>query len=162
MHPKEHANLLGLFFWISAGLQIFLVVVVGVIYFFMFGLAAISISQEGGKDAEEAAAAIIVLAIFVIFVMLFFTALFLIPRIVAGYGLRRDKSWAQVWTIIACVLSILNIPLGTAVGIYGLWFVFSDQGKYYFAHQQFLNAGQNPAQRYAPPPPNYNYQQNWR
>lgn len=41
--------------------------------------------------------------------------------IVAACGLLERQSWGRVVGIIAGVLSLLRIPLGTALGIYTLW-----------------------------------------
>jgi hypothetical protein len=44
-----------------------------------------------------------------------------IPAIVAGVGLLKRTSWAKPWTIGAAVLHLINVPIGTAFGIYALW-----------------------------------------
>lgn len=49
------------------------------------------------------------------------------PSIIAGIGLLQRKSWAKTLAIILSVLHLFNIPLGTALGIYGLWVLNSPQ-----------------------------------
>lgn len=44
-----------------------------------------------------------------------------IPGLVAGIGLFKRKEWARILTLIISVLSLLNFPLGTAVGVYSIW-----------------------------------------
>ncbi|MDP2269376.1 MAG: hypothetical protein Q8N23_24870 [Archangium sp.] len=39
----------------------------------------------------------------------------------AGIGLLRKKPWGDVLTIIASVLHIANVPIGTLVGALSLW-----------------------------------------
>lgn len=39
----------------------------------------------------------------------------------AGWGLLQRESWARVLTLVVAFLSLFNIPLGTALGIYSLW-----------------------------------------
>ena len=39
----------------------------------------------------------------------------------AGWGLLNDKPWARILTIVLSALSLLSVPIGTALGIYGLW-----------------------------------------
>lgn len=39
----------------------------------------------------------------------------------AGIGLLRGKPWGDVLTIIASVLHIANVPIGTLVGALSLW-----------------------------------------
>jgi hypothetical protein len=53
-----------------------------------------------------------------IFIVLVLLAL---PGIVAGIGLLQFAPWARILTIVLSALHLLNVPLGTALGIYGLW-----------------------------------------
>ena len=39
----------------------------------------------------------------------------------AGWGLLERKPWARTLTIVMGVLSLFDMPLGTALGIYTLW-----------------------------------------
>ena len=44
-----------------------------------------------------------------------------LPGIIAGIGLLQFQSWARMVAIILSALNIMNVPFGTALGIYGLW-----------------------------------------
>ncbi len=44
-----------------------------------------------------------------------------VPGIIAGIGLLHHREWARILTIVLSVLSLLNFPLGTAIGIYSIW-----------------------------------------
>jgi hypothetical protein len=44
-----------------------------------------------------------------------------LPGIIAGFGLLSFRPWARTLTIVLCAIHILNFPLGTALGVYGLW-----------------------------------------
>ena len=57
-------------------------------------------------------------------IFLFFFAL---PGFICGYGLLTKKSWSRIFGIVLSCLSLLNIPFGTAIGIYGLWILFKDE-----------------------------------
>ena len=50
-----------------------------------------------------------------------FLALFAIPSLIAGYGLLQYRPWARIVGIILSAISLINIPIGTVVGVYGLW-----------------------------------------
>ena len=50
-----------------------------------------------------------------------------IPGLIAGIGLLRYKNWARILAIILGVLNLLNIPVGTAVGIYTLYVMLDDE-----------------------------------
>lgn len=39
----------------------------------------------------------------------------------AGWGLMQREPWARTLTIVLSFLALLNIPFGTALGIYSLW-----------------------------------------
>ena len=41
--------------------------------------------------------------------------------LVTGYALLTGKPWARTLAIIAAILNLLKIPLGTTLGIYTLW-----------------------------------------
>ena len=148
MTGREHARLLGLFFWLLTGFQLFLVGVIGVIYIFIFGAVFSSMPHKAGDPPPEMFIPVIILVVGIIFVM---TLLFAVPKIIAGYGLRGEKSWAKVWAIVACVVACMNVPFGTAVGVYGLIFILGDNGKAYFddpgygRHQGFGPGVQAPA-----------------
>lgn len=40
---------------------------------------------------------------------------------IAAYGLFQRLQWARVLTLVVAFLSLINIPFGTALGIYTLW-----------------------------------------
>lgn len=39
----------------------------------------------------------------------------------AGWGLLERESWARLLAIILAIVSLFNVPFGTALGIYTLW-----------------------------------------
>ena len=44
-----------------------------------------------------------------------------LPGLVAGIGLFLRQRWARILTLIVAALGLLNIPIGTALGIYTIW-----------------------------------------
>ena len=50
-----------------------------------------------------------------------------VPGIVGGVGLLRSKSWARYVILVLSILDLLNIPIGTALGIYGIWVLVNDE-----------------------------------
>jgi hypothetical protein len=49
------------------------------------------------------------------------------PAIITGIGLILFQSWARIPGIIISALHLLNFPIGTALGIYGLWVLLSPE-----------------------------------
>lgn len=48
-----------------------------------------------------------------------------------GIGLMKHQSWARLSGIILGVVVLFHFPLGTALGIYTLWVLLSDDGTIY-------------------------------
>ena len=65
-----------------------------------------------------------------------FLLLLSIPSILAGIGLLYFKPWAWILAIIVSALHLMSIPFGTALGIYGLWVLFSPKSQGLFKANQ--------------------------
>jgi len=50
---------------------------------------------------------------------------FAIAGIVAGLGLMAYAQWARILILILACINLIHFPLGTALGIYTLWALFS-------------------------------------
>ena len=59
-----------------------------------------------------------------------------IPGVIAGWGLMKHKEWARMLTLILSFLNLLNLPFGTALGIYGIWVLFNDRTVRLFSGQR--------------------------
>ena len=148
MTGKEHAKLLGLLLWLLTGLQILIIGFIAIIYFFVFGAIIASAPHRPNDPPPELFFGVMLVVMVVLGAM---TCMFAIPKVVAGYGLRSGKSWAKTWAIIACVMACMTGVFGIAVGVYGLVFIFGEQGKAYFNGPEF---GGFPSSNMPPPPPN--------
>jgi hypothetical protein len=40
---------------------------------------------------------------------------------IAGWGLLRREPWARVVALVLAFLALINVPFGTAIGVYTLW-----------------------------------------
>ena len=47
----------------------------------------------------------------------------------AGWGLMQRERWARTLTLVLSFLALLNIPLGTALGVYSLWVLLPEQSE---------------------------------
>ena len=50
-----------------------------------------------------------------------------VPDIIGGIGLVKRQSWARILVLILSVLKLINIPLGTIVGVYSIWVLMQDE-----------------------------------
>ena len=49
-----------------------------------------------------------------------------IPGIIGGIGLLKRKNWARILVLVLGFLNLIDIPVGTALGIYTLWVLFKE------------------------------------
>lgn len=64
-----------------------------------------------------------------------------VPQIIAGVGLLRLKPWARSFGMILLTFSLLDVPLGTAAGLYGLSVLMSPEADDLFSprfYRKFL------------------------
>ena len=47
----------------------------------------------------------------------------------AGWGLMQREAWARVLVLVLAFISLLNIPFGTAIGVYTLWVLLPGQSQ---------------------------------
>jgi len=145
MTSEEHNKYLGIAFLVYGGLQLLMLVFMGL----FLGLFFFSMPGRP-NDPEFPAAFFAVIFTFAIA----FQLLFSLPSLIASYALFKKKSWARVSAIVASVLAVMNVPIGTAVAVYAFWYFFGEYWKpaYGLQPQQF-NLG-------LPPRPEFYQEQN--
>lgn len=62
-----------------------------------------------------------------------------IPGLIAGVGLLKHKNWARILTLIISAIDLLNIPFGTALGIYSIWVLVQEETIQIFNHGGVTN-----------------------
>ncbi len=145
---RDHVKILGILNIIMGCLG----AVAGVIVLFVFGGLAGLAGVSGGpfSNDHDAIAAVPILAIIGICIAILLFVLSA-PSIIGGWGLLHFKPWARVLMIVISALHLFHIPIGTALGIYGLWVLLHDQTR-----RLFETGGQLPAPAVPyPAQPNY-------
>ncbi|MFL5348606.1 MAG: hypothetical protein ACJ8AT_27740 [Hyalangium sp.] len=61
--------------------------------------------------------------------------------VMGGTGMLRRRAWAKVPTLIVGMLGLLHVPIGTAVGVYTLWFWLQPNAPRLFFPQAFEPQG---------------------
>src|SRR5688572_1485152 len=79
------------------------------------------------EPAEDAAVAVPILGAIGGLILLFAVTVS-IPGIITGIGMLSFKPWARILGIVISILQLINFPLGTPLGIYGIWVLFSKDG----------------------------------
>jgi len=50
-----------------------------------------------------------------------------LPRIIGGLGLLHHKEWARILILVLAFLDLVNVPFGTAIGIYTMIVLFNPE-----------------------------------
>jgi hypothetical protein len=66
---------------------------------------------------DEGMIAVILVGLLVVGVL----AVTAVPFLLAGWGLLKNKSWGPVAAVIASIVNVFNLPLGTALAVYTFW-----------------------------------------
>ncbi len=110
--------------------------VLGVLYlavsaFFLIGAMFLILAAGGAAgivgaaaEPDDAAIAIPIIGIAGTALAMFLTV-FALPGLVTGYGLLQRKPWARIVGIVLSAINLINIPIGTVIGLYGLWVLLS-------------------------------------
>jgi len=146
MTAKDHNKLLSIFFLIQGGLQLIAGIFIALIY---GGLGAAFLTTSRRGEEQMMGGIFLVIAVLAGLFVLIFAGL----NLLTGWKLMKEQPGARILGIIASCLVLLGFPLGTALGIYGLWFLFGDQGKQFYSGIGNGGLSQTP-----PPPPPQSWQ----
>jgi len=120
-----HVKVLGVLYIALSAIGLLGAFFVGVV----FGTASGIVAANADADARIALPIIggagAVLAMFLVALSL--------PGLIAGIGLLKFKPWARIVAIVLAAINLINIPFGTALGIYGLWVLLNKDTERLFA-----------------------------
>jgi hypothetical protein len=139
MTPEEHNKALGICHLAYGGLSALMTVVM-----LIFGGGFLMLLPDGGPPVG------LMMLMLTFFMVVSF--ILTLPSFIAGYGLLKRKSWARTASIVAAVLEMMSVPIGTAVAVYSFWFMFSDVGKAMY-DKNSVHPERPYALHDAPPPP---------
>ncbi len=127
---EQHVKIIGILHVVLGGMG----ALAGVAFLFLFGgLAGLvgAVDQTG-----DAAVAVPVLGGIggILFIVLL---IFSLPSLIGGVGLLMMASWSRVFMIVVSVLYLLHLPIGTALGIYGLWALTKPETQALFARPHY-------------------------
>jgi hypothetical protein len=87
------------------------------------GIAQIAMGMSGDQDARLAMPIVGLAG----GALVLFLLILSVPPIIVGIGLMRHREWARIAGIVIAALLIFHFPIGTAVGIYGLWTLLNSE-----------------------------------
>jgi len=111
---QDHVKVIGILWIIFGSLSLLGALI---LYMILFGVSLI-------PDMGDIAPGILRLAGIIISS---FLALLGVPKIIGGVGLLKGHEWGRILILVVSFLSLINIPFGTALGIYSMIILFNPQ-----------------------------------
>jgi hypothetical protein len=118
-HMQQHVTILGWLYVVGHGLFL----AIGAFVFLLLTGVGLAV------DDPEARSVLLVVGPAIGLLL----AVLALPGLAAGFGLLTHKPWARTLAIVIGILSLLNVPIGTAIGIYALWVLVPRHARTYFA-----------------------------
>ena len=103
----------------------------------IFGGIATLIGASGSPDATPAVPIVGGIGVIICLVLVILG----LPGLVAGIGLLKFKPWARMLGIVISAIDLISVPFGTALGVYGLWALLSQEGTMLF-QQPVIGSGE--------------------
>jgi hypothetical protein len=126
---ETHVRVLGILHIVLSSLGILAALIV----LLVFGGIAGVVGATGDADAVSAIPILGTIGGIIAAVVLALS----VPGIIAGVGLLQHREWARILTIVLSALDLINVPFGTALGIYGLWVLLQARTIPLFQRRQF-------------------------
>ena len=109
---SKHITLLGVFFIVYHALGLFV------------GLGIFALLSTIGCISGDPDAAVVlpIVGTFIAVLLIGLSA----PGVIAGIWLLRRRGWARILTMIVGGLGLMDVPLGTLLGVYTFWVLVQD------------------------------------
>lgn len=130
MTATEHNRIVAIGLGAFAAIFAFTFVLLVVVSVGVFAALGITSANEPGNGPGVGIGIIggVVTAIFYGLLIVVFVS----PPALAAWKMLKHRRNARRWGILGTVLVLPLVPLGTIFGIYGLWFLFSPEGKRFY------------------------------
>jgi hypothetical protein len=117
---QQHVKILAILHIVLSGLLLLgALIALGV-----FGGLAGLVHAADTDDAIIGSAVLGIVGVVVMIVLLVIA----LPGLIAGVGLLSYQPWARILMIVICVVELPGVPFHTALGVYGLWVLLSNEG----------------------------------
>ena len=127
MNAADHYKILAIGFAAFAAIYFFTFLLLVLVTAGVFVALGITMANESG-DPNQAGIGIIGAALTVVFYGVL-GLICVLPPALASWKLFKRKPKARLWGIIASIVVLPIIPLGTALGVYGFYLFFGAAGK---------------------------------
>jgi hypothetical protein len=133
MTATDHNRILAIGFAMFAGIFLFTFLLLLLVTTGVFVSLGFSLTSESG-DNKQAGIGILG-GIFTVIFYLVLGLICVLPTALASWKLFKRRPRARVWATLAAIVIVPILPMGTALGIYAFWFLFSAEGKYLYLNK---------------------------
>jgi hypothetical protein len=130
MTGSDHNKILAIGFGAFAAIFFFTFMLLLIVTTGVFVALGITFAKETGDNTNAGIG-----IIGGVFTVIFYGVLGIIcvlPTAMAGWKMLKRRRRARLYGIIASIVVLPIFPLGSVLGIYGLWFFFSAEGKQFY------------------------------
>jgi hypothetical protein len=129
---RDHVRVLAILHIVFGSLGIAAALIVLLVFGGLAGVVGVAAdTADVDRTTGMAVLGVIGVVVFTIIVVLS------VPGVIAGIGLLKLRPWSRILTIVLSALDLLHVPLGTALGIYGLWVLLSPPTEALFREQVY-------------------------
>jgi|SRR5687767_12326543 len=120
MNPMQtHVKVVAVLYMVMGALNLFAALLFGL----GIGIAGVALGMSNDPDASTAIPIVGLAGTAIVIFLLCLS----VPLIVVGIALTRHREWARIAGIVIAALLIFHFPIGTAVGVYGLWTLLNSE-----------------------------------
>jgi hypothetical protein len=92
------------------------------------GIGAVAMIASASRDGDASGfAAGVTAAVFTALAII--AIVWGLAHVLVGVPLRRHRPWARLMALMLGSVDLVLLPYGTALGVYALWVLLSEQGK---------------------------------
>lgn len=124
MTATNHNKTLGILHLAYGGLTV--LIMIGVSFVMLTMMGVIAATNKSGDPIPVGIFALVMILVVAINLLL------ITPSFLAGYALLKRKRWAKTMGIVAAIVAGMSFPLGTALCVYTLWFLFGESGRFLY------------------------------
>jgi hypothetical protein len=118
---QQHIKILAVLHIVFGGLGLFAALIVLMVF---GGVAGIVHMSDTTQDGVLGGAVVGLIGAVIVGIVMVIS----LPGLIAGIGLLTFQPWARILTIVLSVIELPGFPFHTALGIYGLWVLLSNEG----------------------------------
>jgi hypothetical protein len=115
---EKHVRLLAILSIVYGALH-FVAALVGWVFLHSSSLLHSVIPPEKAGAFLFASSIVVIL----LFIVMFLSA----ANVVGGVGLMNRQRWGRILVLVLSFLNLVHFPLGTALGVYGIWVLMKDE-----------------------------------